>query len=161
MGYASLAQVIQAASSLTYDKDDSFRRTKGFWHVLIFLRATVLQGATTLTLTSFDLTESCFDVNGIHLPIEPNSRNVYFEPAATAGSNMFRHRDGPRQTFLNRVQGGLSGGGNKPNLLLINQQQLPITVSLTPTWITNLRGNDGNLQILDDETQAFITWLFR
>src|SRR6266403_3255116 len=136
MGYASLDQVVQAASSLSFEEDGTtIRRTKGLWHVLIFLRATGLQGYTTLTLASFDLTQACMDVVGIHLPIEIQSRNVYYEPAPTNNRNMFRHRDGPRQTFLNRIQTGLSGGGNKPDLVAINRTQLPITVSFRPNCI--------------------------
>jgi MoxR-like ATPase len=131
------------------------------WHVLFFLRATALHGASTLKLRGFDLAEPCFDVNGIHLPIEKASRNVYYEPAAS-GADMFRHRDGPRQTFLNRIQTrSLSGGLNKPNLFIVVGQQLPITVSLSEGWISNLRNATSNREILDTETQALVAWLFR
>src|ERR1039458_3560839 len=131
MGYASLDQIVRAANSLTFQHNGEIRHTRGLWHVLFFLRATALHGASTLKLRGFDLAEPCFDVNGIHLPIEKASRNVYYEPAAS-GADMFRHRDGPRQTFLNRIQTrSLSGGLNKPNLFIVVGQQLPITVSLS------------------------------
>ncbi len=161
MGYATREQILQAANALTFRADQTIRRTKGLWHVFVFLRATALQNLDTLTLTSFGLTEACFDVLGIQLPIAMDSRNVYYEPAATMGSNMFRHREGPRQTILNRMQGGLSGGGNKPDLFTTDQIQLPITISLATNWISNLRAVDGNREVLDAQTTALITWLFR
>lgn len=165
MGYPSLDQVLHAASDLTFEEHGALARTKGLWHALIFARAVRLQGAATLTLGAFDLSEAAFDITGIHLPIQLQDRNVYYEPAASQGPSplkMFRHREGPRQTYLNRIQtGSLSGGLNKPNLFNIDHPTLPVTVSLQAGWIGNLRAFPGNCHILDTKLQSFFTWLFR
>src|SRR5213083_3554116 len=116
MGYPSLPTVLEAVRRLTYKDSRELLRTNGLWHVLIFLRHRRLNGMKdhyTLS-TSYDLAESCFDLNGIYLPITNTSRNVYYEPAATAGAspkNFFRNKEGPRQTYQNRIQTGLSGRG--------------------------------------------------
>jgi MoxR-like ATPase len=116
-------------------------------------------------LGAYDLAEAAFDVTGIHLPVQMDSRNVYYEPAASQGPNalkMFRHREGPRQTYLNRIQtGSLSGGLNKPNLFNVNHPTLPVTVSLRPGWIENLRAFPDNELILDSKGKCLFTWLFR
>jgi MoxR-like ATPase len=163
VGFASLPEVVQSAQNLTIN-GDRYLRTAGFWQVLIFLRECRLRNRQTLTLTSFDLAEACFDINGIFLPIQMGSRNVYYEPGAKMGATpakMFRHREGPRQTFLNRIQTGLSGGVSRPNLFVIDHPQLPITASLHPEWIRELRSNEDQLYILDRRLADLGTWLFR
>jgi hypothetical protein len=105
-----------------------------------------------------------FDVLGLDLPIGLNDRQVYFEPGASAGSSpadLFRHRDGPRQTILNRIQTGLSGGPRRPSLFSVSSQTLPATVSLVDNWIPNLRAVEAHRQILDDRLASLLTWLFR
>jgi hypothetical protein len=167
VGYPSLSIVIEAAQALTYANDGkSLLRTKGLWHVLIFLRHRRLNGLKdSYEFNSYDLSEACFDVNGIYLPIEKNSRNAYYEPAATAGntsSALFRHREGPRQTYLNRYYTGLTGSGPKqPRLFTASGSELPITLSLLPEWIDELRSHEGNRFILDSRIQELVTWLFR
>ena len=167
MGFPSLFTVIEAAKRLTFaDDGHTLIRTKGLWHVLMFLRHRRLHGLNnTYEFNSFDLSEACFDVNGIYLPIEPDSRNSYYEPAASQGNTtakLFRHREGPRQTYLNRIYTGLTGRGRyQPNLFTASNQSLPTTISLVPNWIDELRAYDGNKAILDARIQEFITWLFR
>jgi MoxR-like ATPase len=166
VGYPSLDQVLAAASDLTFADGTTLVRTKGFWHVFIFLRAArLLNQATTLTFAAFDLAEPAFDLNGVFLPVGMTSRNVYYEPGASQGANpskLFRHREGPRQTYLNRIQtGSLSGGLTKPNLFDINHSTLPVTVTLRDDWIDTLRSFGDNQRVLDESMQSFFTWVFR
>lgn len=167
MGYASLSTIIEAARALTFaDDGHTLLRTKGLWHVLIFLRHRRLHGLRdSYEFNSYDLSEACFDINGVYLPIEKDSRNAYYEPAASQGnttSSLFRHREGPRQTFLNRFYTGLTGAGpNQPRLFTASSRSLPVTIKLVPEWINELRSHEGNKFILDARVQELVTWLFR
>lgn len=180
MGYPSLAQVADAIDALNFetagsgDDPPELRRTLGLWHVLIYLRHRRLtrasgtqpgQNPTRRLEGSYDIAEACFDVAGICLPIESGDRKVYYEPAASSGSGperFFRHREGPRQTFQNRIQTGLSGQGpRQPDLFDISSAQLPLDASLRPNWMTEVRENDGNREILDDHIHELLVWLFR
>jgi hypothetical protein len=117
MSFPTLDTIIEAVKKLTFADDGvTLTRTQGLWHVLMFLRHrrtnNMLQ--TYTFSSSYDLAPACFDLNGIFLPVKSDSRTVYYEPGATQGrdpSRLFRHREGPRQTYLNRIQTGLSGGG--------------------------------------------------
>jgi hypothetical protein len=170
MGYPSLPEIIDSARSLTYKEPGSqsgeLIRTNGFWHVLIFLRYCRINGRVkTPTLNAYDLAEACFDLNGINLPIYQESRDVYYEPGATQGKNsgnLFRHRQGPRQTFLNRIYTGLIGAGVKqPKLFEVNGNKLPVTVSLVNDWVKVLRLNSSHALFLDERFGSLITWIFR
>lgn len=166
MPYPTLSDVIICAKSLTFAESGKLIRTNGLWHVLIFLRHLRLTGQTApVILHAYDLAEACFDINGVMLPISRDSRQVYYEPGATTGSkpsNMFRHREGPRQTFLNRIQTGLTGVGPRQlGLFRTDGTTLPVRVSLADDWINVLRSNDGNKLMLDERTQELLCWLFR
>ncbi|MEO7509316.1 MAG: AAA family ATPase [Pyrinomonadaceae bacterium] len=132
----------------------------------MFLRHRRLNGmGASFEFNSFDLTEACFDIAGIYLPVVSGSRNVYYEAGASQGnspSQFFRHREGPRQTFLNRIYTGLTGSGpNQPDLFDASDSRLPTTISLKPDWISTLRSHLGNLAILDDKSRSLLTWLLR
>lgn len=167
MGYPSLSAISEAAQRLTYvNSDHDLIRTVGLWHVLIFLRHRRLHGRREeYTFNAYDLAEACFDLNGVRLPIIRTTPYAYYEPGATIGSSplqFFRRGEGPRQTYLNRVQTGLSGQGPRmPQLFTISGATLPITVSLVPDWIQRLRSYSANEFVLDNRIQALITWVFR
>lgn len=169
MGYPSIVEIIDSARKLTYREPDSeaeLIRTNGFWHVLIFLRYLRLNGRRNeAVLYAFDLAEACFDLNGIDLPINRQSRNVYYEPGAAQGSAasaLFRHREGPRQTYLNRIYTGLAGQGpRQPRLFNVSGTTLPVTVSLVGDWVNVLRSNPNHRLLLDERFTSLITWIFR
>ena len=167
MAYPSLQAVVAAAEQLTYAASgDRLLRTNGLWHVLAFLRHCRVSGTgRERELSAYDLAEAVFDLNGIELPITADARNVYYEPGATGGrspKNLFRHQDGPRQTYLNRIQTGLSGvGPRQPNLFRVNGTTLPVRVSLTTDWIDQLRSLESNSVVLDSKLHQLITWVFR
>ena len=143
-----------------------FIRTKGLWHVLIFLRHRRLHGLeASYEFNAFDLSEASFDLLGVSLPIKHDSRNVYFEPGPTQGNHterFFRHREGPRQTFLNRIYTGLAGAGpQQPALFEVSQTSLPVQVSLRDNWIHVLRSYDSNCILLDERVEEFLSWIFR
>ncbi len=166
MGFPSEIQVLGAAENLSIKEDGAFVRTNGLWHVLIFLRHRACHGDNSqYTFESFDLAQAAFDLNGVTLPISEGSRNVYFEPGATQGNEMqklFRHREGPRQTYLNRIYTGLVGSGpRQPKLFDASNNALPTTVNLVDEWISILRGLGDNRLVLDTRVHSLITWLFR
>ncbi len=165
MGFPSIQSVVQAAFDLIHSPDGGVNRTRGLWHVLIFLRARRLLGnPTQLTLHAFSLTEAAFDVTGVLLPTSTTARNVYFEPAASQGDphKMFRHREGPRQTFLDRLKTGFDGRSvYQPNLFQKTGQTLPFTASLQPEWIEVLRTNPTQRSLLDEHLLSVLTWVFR
>jgi hypothetical protein len=111
------------------------------------------------------LAQAAFDLNGVTLPITEESRNVYFEPGATQGNaiqKLFRHREGPRQTYLNRIYTGLVGSGpRQPKLFDASNNALPTTVNLVADWIEVLRSLGDNKLVLDTRVQSLMTWLFR
>lgn len=145
MGYPSLQSVLDAARNLTYNRQGNLLRTNGLWHVFIFLRHRRLNNILDSQTfnESYDLAEACFDINGIKLPVTSESRQVYYEPGAIGGKapiNFFRHREGPRQTYLNRLYTGLTGEGQKqPRLFSASQKSLPTIISLASDWIRTLR----------------------
>ena len=165
MNYFSPDAIVKAADGLVFDADRALIRTRGFWHVLIFLRARrLLDSPDQLLLRAFSLTEAAFDLNGISLPSTPDARNVYFEPGASQGfsEDMFRHREGPRQTYLDRIKNGFDGRTHwQPNLFNKSGTTFPINVSLQPNWIEVLRANPQHCVILDERTADLITWIFR
>jgi len=166
MGYPSLLQVTEAAKHLALKQDGTFIRTNGLWHVLIFLRHKACHGGESqYTLESYDLAQAAFDLNGLSLPISERSRDVYFEPGATQGNEirkLFRHREGPRQTYLNRITTGLTGAGvRQPRLFTASSPSLPSTVSLAENWIEILRNLGDNALVLDSLVHSLVTWLFR
>lgn len=165
MGYPNQTQVLEAAKRLTVKEDGSFIRTNGLWHVLMFLRHRACHGGKDqYTFESYDLAESAFDLNGVTLPVPETGRNVYFEPGPTAGNELqkfFRHREGPRQTYLNRIYTGLVGGARRPKLFDASSDYLPTTVNLAADWLKVLRETADNTFILDARTHEFVTWIFR
>ena len=142
-------------------------RSQGLWHVLIYLRHKALGRLDEPIhfLTSYELAAAAFDIVGVYLPISKNSRNCYFEPAATAGKDIsayYRHREGPRQTFLNRIQTGLSGQGpRQPHLFNVTSSSLPFECSLVGDWINVTRSYEGNVTLLDDRLDSILSWIFR
>ncbi|GAB6059728.1 AAA family ATPase [Desulfonatronum parangueonense] len=166
MGFPSIQQVLEAANHLTFKGDGFFIRTNGLWHVLMFLRHKACHGASKeYTFESYDLAQAAFDLNGVTLPITEDARNVYFEPGATQGNEfrrLFRHREGPRQTYLNRIYTGLVGSGpRQPKLFDASKNALPTTVSLVSNWINALRAIHDNKLVLDVQVQSLMTWVFR
>ena len=168
MGIPTLEEIKLSLDRLIWKENGSLRRSQGLWHVLIFLRHCRINSIDNKTArfeTSSEFTAACFDVNGIYLPIESDSRQIYFEPCATQGNSpdkFFRHKEGPRQTYLNRIPTGLIGGGpKKPKLFAVDSATLPFTASLQPDWISVLRSYSENAEILDNLTSDFITYLFR
>ena len=165
MGFPSQDQVLQAAKRLTFKEDGSFIRTNGLWHVLMFLRHAACHGHhQQYTFESHDLAQAAFDLNGVLLPISEDTRNCYFEPGATGGTEVlkfFRHRDGPRQTYLNRIYTGLVGGARRPKLFDASGDSLPTTVNLVSDWLRVLRETADNKFILDACTHELVTWIFR
>lgn len=166
MGYPSKQQVLEAAKHLSFKDGGVFVRTNGLWHVLMFLRHKVCHGSVPAhTFESFDLVEAAFDLNGVTLPVNDQSRNAYFEPGATQGNDahkLFRHREGPRQTYLNRMYTGLVGAGpRQPKLFDATNNALPTTLNLVTDWISVLRGLGDNKYVLDSQIQSLMTWLFR
>lgn len=167
MGFPSEEAVLQSAKRLCLRDNGTLTRTNGFWHVLMFLRHQALHGRHRQYTfeVSYDLAEAAFDLNGVLLPIEDASRNVYFEPAATQGTEpvrFFRHREGPRQTYLNRIYTGLAGAGpRQPKLFDTSSNALPATINLVTNWVQTLRQTGDNAFILDERTHDLITWLFR
>lgn len=111
------------------------------------------------------MAQAAFDLNGVTLPITEESRDVYFEPGATQGNEvqkLFRHREGPRQTYLNRIYTGLVGSGpRQPKLFDASNNALPTTVNLVADWIAVLRSLGDNKLILDSRIQSLMAWLFR
>lgn len=166
MGFPSKQQVLEAAKDLSFKDDGLYVRTNGLWHVLMFLRHRACHGANThYTFESYDLAQAAFDLNGVALPILEDSRDVYFEPGATQGNEiqkLFRHREGPRQTYLNRIYSGLVGSGpRQPKLFDASSNALPTTVNLVADWIKVLRSLSDNKLVLDIRIQSLMTWLFR
>ena len=166
MGYPSQAQVFSAVKRLTWKDEYAYVRTNGLWHVLMFLRHVACNNKNDQqTFSAYDLSESVFDLNGVSLPVIQESRNVYYEPGSTGGNDVekfFRHREGPRQTYLNRIYTGLTGAGpRQPKLFIASSNILPTTLSLANEWITVLRSSGDNQLILDERTQDFLTWIFR
>ena len=165
MGFPSQDQVLQAAKRLTFKEDGSFIRTNGLWHVLMFLRHAACHGHhQQYMFESHDLAQAAFDLNGVLLPISEDTRNCYFEPGATGGTEVlkfFRHRDGPRQTYLNRIYTGLVGGARRPKLFDASSDSLPTTVHLVADWLKVLRDTADNKFILDACTHELVTWIFR
>ncbi|MCG9889938.1 MAG: AAA family ATPase [Thermosynechococcaceae cyanobacterium MS004] len=166
MGYPSLEEILDSARHLTYKNDEELIRTNGFWHVLIFLRHCRLHGnLSASTFNAFDLAEACFDLNGIELPVNRQSRNVYYEAGAAQGKNsaaLFRHWQGPRQTYLNRIYTGLVGEGpRQPRLFNASSKTLPVTVSLVDNWVEVLRSNPNHCLLLDERFIYLVTWIFR
>ena len=131
MGYPSLGTIVESAQRLNVGVNNITIRTRGFWHVLIFLRyCRINGGGRSHTFTDpYEFAEASFDLTGIYLPILENSRDVYYEPGATQGippTGFFRHRQGPRQTYLNRIYTGLTGAGQKqPHLFDASSNSLP------------------------------------
>jgi len=174
MGFVSQHNLLEAVNSIMFKHDDNsckdnMLRTHGFWHVLIALRHLRLTNDSIVRSfvlsQSYDLAEACFDINGIYLPVESTSREVYFEPAATSGkgpSDYFRHREGPRQTYANRIYTGLGGNGpRQPKLFDLSGSSLPVTVALNKDWVKSLRANPVHKYILDDKITEFIAFIFR
>jgi 5-methylcytosine-specific restriction protein B len=166
MGYPSEHQVIESLKSLVFKSDGSFYRTNGFWHVLMYLRHRACNGIQEkYTFEAFDLAQAAFDINGIILPIKDGEREVYFEPGATQGKDvfkLFRHQDGPRQTYLNRIYTGLTGAGPKqPKLFNATSIALPVTINLLDDWISKFPGYGDNNVFLHEKTHEIICWLFR
>jgi energy-coupling factor transporter ATP-binding protein EcfA2 len=166
MGFPSKQQVLDAAKHLSLKDEGVFVRTNGLWHVLVFLRHRACHETHShYTFESYDLAQAVFDLNGVTLPVTEDSRDVYFEPGATQGSEfikMFRHREGPRQTYLNRIYTGLVGAGpRQPKLFDASNNALPTTVNLVAEWIPELRSLGDNKLILDTRIQSLMTWLFR
>jgi len=169
MGYPSKEQVTEAAKRLTFriteEEGRSFIRTNGLWHVLIFLRHRACQGLhDSYTLEAYGLAGAAFDLNGVCLPVTKTSREVYFEPGATSGNEVgrfFRHGDGPRQTYLNRICTGLTGAGPRQPALFVAGATVPANVSLVEGWIEALREFEGNRLALDENVHELVTWIFR
>jgi energy-coupling factor transporter ATP-binding protein EcfA2 len=166
MGFPSKQQVLEAAKHLAIKDEGVFVRTNGLWHVLIFLRHRACHGANSqYTFESYDLAQAAFDLNGVTLPVVEESRDVYFEPGATQGNEfqkLFRHREGPRQTYLNRIYTGLVGSGpRQPKLFDASNNALPTTVNLVGDWIKVLRSLGDNKLVLDSRIQSLMAWLFR
>jgi AAA domain (dynein-related subfamily) len=166
MGFPSKQQVLEAAKHLSFKDEGVFVRTNGLWHVLMFLRHRACHGVRSqYTFESYDLAQAAFDLNGVSLPVEDESRNVYFEPGATQGNEahkLFRHREGPRQTYLNRIYTGLVGAGpRQPKLFDASNNALPTTVNLVDNWISVLREIVDNKFVLDSQIQSLMTWIFR
>lgn len=166
MGFPTETQVIASAKALTQKEDGSFVRTNGLWHVLMFLRLCACKnGLKQYEFQAQDLAQAAFDLNGIKLPIDSGARNAYFEPGATQGkeiANLFRHHDGPRQTYLNRIYSGLAGAGPKqPKLFNVSSTHLPTKIELTEDWVQNLRSHADNQYVLDERIHELITWIFR
>jgi hypothetical protein len=166
MGFPSKQQVLEAAKQLSFKDEGVFVRTVGLWHVLMFLRHKACHGShPQYTFESYDLAEAAFDLNGVTLPVGDQSRDAYFEPGATQGNEahkLFRHREGPRQTYLNRIYTGLVGSGpRQPKLFDATNNALPTTLNLVADWITVLRGLGDNRYVLDSQIQSLMTWLFR
>jgi len=166
MSYPSESQILEAAKRLSIKEGGALVRTNGLWHVLMFLRHRACHGMKSeYTFEAYDLAEAAFDLNGVTLPIADDSRNVYFEPGATQGReivNLFRHRDGPRQTYLNRIYTGLVGNGpRRPTLFQASSISLPTKVNLVDDWIVRVRKLGDNQLILDDNIQYLVTWIFR
>lgn len=143
-------------------------RTKGFWHVLIALRHIRLQNLAERSFEvqlSYDMAEACFDLNGISLPIGNESRQVYYEPAASSGSNpgeYFRHREGPRQTYQNRIQTGLGGGGpRQPHFFDVSSASLPTAVTFRKNWIEEFRSYEPHAFLLDTRITDLFCYIFR
>lgn len=166
MGFPTETQVIESAKKLMQKDDGVFVRTNGLWHVLMFLRFCACKGEVKqYEFQAHDLAQAAFDLNGIELPVVTGARNVYFEAGATQGkeiANFFRHHEGPRQTYLNRIYTGLAGAGPKqPKLFDVSGNHLPVKISLTKEWIQNLRSSSDNRFILDDRAHDLIAWIFR
>jgi energy-coupling factor transporter ATP-binding protein EcfA2 len=166
MGFLSETQVIESANRLMKKDAGGFIRTNGLWHVLIFLRFCACKdGLKEYEFLAYDLAQAAFDLNGIVLPISNGGRDVYFEPGATQGNfatKFFRHHEGPRQTYLNRIYTGLTGSGPKqPKLFDASGISLPVKISLTENWLQNLRASGDNRFILDEHAHDLITWIFR
>jgi energy-coupling factor transporter ATP-binding protein EcfA2 len=166
MPYPSFAQVSTAAKNLSTKEGDNLVRTNGLWHVLMFLRHCALRGnSRTQTFNAYDLSEAAYDLTGLYLPIDQESRNCYFEPGATQGNSIllfFRHHQGPRQTFLNRIYTGLAGAGpRQPNIFSVSNTALPTEIRLNDNWIQTLRDLSDNESVLDTKTFDLITWIFR
>jgi hypothetical protein len=168
--FPKLDELLNALDALNFQHGDakSLSRSQGLWHVLAFLR---LRRITTPFSEEFHFSSStefmevCFDVNGLVLPINSNSRAVYYEPAASQGKNpteYFRNYQGPRQTYLNRIYTGLVGAGKKqPKLFSATGTSLPVTIGLEKNWIDVLRSASENETILDKKLHHFLTYVFR
>lgn len=170
LGYPTKVDLTKIIEKLLFKGNDKekLRRSQGLWHVFIFLRHCTLKRIPERIVhfeSANDLEDACFDLNGVSFPIESKSRNVYFEPFASQGKDvlsLFRHQDGPRQTYLNRMYTGLSGGGpKKPEYFSSTSTTLPVTISLKDNWILELRSKPGNDEILDDLLPSLITYIFR
>jgi hypothetical protein len=166
MGFPSKGQVVAAVERLTFKANGSLIRTMGLWHVLMFLRHRACNDLRNkYTFNAYDLAQASFDVCGIKLPDATDARRTYFEPGASGGSkakNLFRNRDGPRQTFLNRMYSGLEGSGpRQPKLFKASAKSLPTKLNLQTDWIETLRSLPVNVYILDEQTANLVTWLFR
>lgn len=170
--YPSVQNVLKALDSLNY-QDESKKvllRTHGLWHTFIFLRHCRLNQDQVRNFkfeftSSNQFIEACFDVNGLVLPIHQDSRDVYYEPAASQGQtpvDFFRHKQGPRQTYLNRIYTGLVGQGKKQlQLFHANSSSLPVEVSLREDWISVLRSHPDNSEILDNRLESLLCYMFR
>lgn len=166
MPFPSIEDILHSSDRLTFQDPDHLFRSNGLWHALIFQRHNRLNNLKgQYKLNAYDLTEACFDILGVTLPSNNDARLVYYEPGATQGNapaKLFRHREGPRQTFLNRIQTGLSGGGPRQlKLFSTDGTTLPITVKLQDDWINVLRSHEGNTGILDGRLDDLICWLLR
>lgn len=166
MGFLTETQVIASAKKLMQKDDGAFVRTNGLWHALMFLRFCACRGGVKqYEFQAHDLAQAAFDLNGIELPVASGARNVYFEAGATQGkeaANFFRHHDGPRQTYLNRIYTGLAGAGPKqPKIFDVSGNYLPVKINLTKDWVENLRSSGDNRFILDERIHDLITWIFR
>lgn len=170
MAVPTIEEVLQSVDKLIWKDEQKsiLRRSQGLWHVLIFLRHCRLTEATSRVCFFQNATEfakACFDVNGIYLPISSEGRYVYYEPCASQGktpADFFRHKEGPRQTYLNRIYTGLSGGGpKKPEYFESSESSFPTTISLKDNWVQKFREKEDNRYILDNCTSEFLTFLFR
>jgi MoxR-like ATPase len=167
VAFPTLEEIIEAVNRLNITPSGNTIRSVGLWHVLIFLRHRRIAGGEQYQkFGAYDLAQACFDIVGINLPIDSTSdRDVYYEPAATQGSSpstYFRHFQGPRQTFLNRIYDGLTGRGvRQPALFQCDSHNLPVNVRLTNDWITEIRSIEANKLLLDNYLPYVITWLFR
>jgi hypothetical protein len=168
MPYPTKEEVLLAVRRLNSGPSNRRLRTNGLWHVLIFLRHRRLNGLQdAYTLSSFDLTEACFDLNGIRLPVSGSDQYIYYEPAASSGteSDYFHQANAPRNTYLERIQRSLSGRGQRqPDFFETDGTSLPVTVSLRSNWITAVRDGQNsrdNRVLLDERTYDLLTWVFR
>ena len=166
MGFPTEAQVVESAKRLMQKDDGAFVRTNGLWHALMFLRfCACKKGVNQYEFQAHDLAQAAFDLNGIELPVASGARNVYFEAGATQGkkvADFFRHHEGPRQTYLNRIYTGLAGAGpRQPKIFDVSGTYLPVKIKLTNDWVQNLRSSGDNHFILDDRVHDLITWIFR